>query len=113
MVARFEWTRSRRRRCGSFATWLSGSISWTKGRPWPAFLEKAKASNEGTSSGGEGHGTVIITVVTVGVMQMTVHQIVDVVTVRNRFVATAWAVNVVRVMTRAFVFGCAGVRVGV
>ena len=112
MVARFEWTRSRRRRCGSFATWLSGSISWTKGRPWPAFLEKAKASNEGISSGSEGHGTVIITVVAVGVMQMTIYQIVDVVAVRNCLVTTAWSMDMACFVTTTTMVGCTGVRVG-
>lgn len=44
---------------------------------------------------------------------MTIHQIVDVITVGNGFVAAAWAVDVVLVVSSAAVLRRAGVRIGV
>lgn len=63
--------------------------------------------------GRESNGAVIITVVAMGVMQMAVHQIVHVVTVRHGFVAAARAVNVVCTMTLALMRGRATSRVGI
>lgn len=47
--------------------------------------------------------TVIVTMSAVGMMQVAVDQVVDVVTVRDRFMPASGAVNVARRMARAVV----------
>lgn len=47
----------------------------------------------------------VVTVVAVGVMQVTVHQIVDVVAVGDCLVAAAWTVNVTWLVPSAAVLG--------
>lgn len=54
----------------------------------------------------------IIAVIAVGVVQVTVDQVVDVVAVGNRFVSTIRAVNVVRIVTPTIVTGGTIVGVG-
>ncbi len=57
-------------------------------------------------------GPVIITMVTVGVMEVSLHQIVDMVAMGHSFVTTTWTVNVVWVVPVALVIWCTHVRVG-
>lgn len=54
----------------------------------------------------------VITVITVRVMQMSIDQVIDVIAVRDRFVAAARAVDMIGVMTTALMCWCAGVRIG-
>lgn len=51
----------------------------------------------------------IVAVVAVNVMQMPVHQVVDVVTMRNRFVTASWAVDVPRFVSVAAMPGRTGI----
>jgi len=69
----------------------------------PDLQEARRASNDF-------YGAVVVAVVAVGMMQMLVHQVVDVITVRHRGVPAARTVDVVRVVTLAIV-GDAAVRV--
>jgi len=55
---------------------------------------------------------VVVTVIAMRVVEVTVNQIVDVVTMRNHFVAAIWTVNMARVMTAALMVWRARVRVG-
>ena len=54
----------------------------------------------------------VITVITVRVMQMSIDQVVYVIAVRDRFVAAARAVDMIGVMATALMCWCAGVRIG-
>jgi hypothetical protein len=54
---------------------------------------------------------VIVAVVAVGMVQVTIHQIVGVISVRDGLVATPLTVDVVRVVAAAAVLGRAGGRV--
>jgi len=60
----------------------------------------------------QAHWPVVVTVIAMRVVEVTVNQIVDVVTVRNHFVAAIWTVNMARVMTAALMVWRARVRVG-
>jgi hypothetical protein len=53
----------------------------------------------------------IITVIAVGMVQMVRHEIVDVVAMRNRFVAAARTMNVSSIMSTAAMVGRATIRV--
>ena len=53
----------------------------------------------------------VVTVAVVGVVEVSVHQVADMVGVGNRFMAAVGAVDVVLGMARANVVGCAGRRV--
>lgn len=75
-----------------------------------AGVERAAAARAGFASE---HGPVVVAVVAVGVVQVTIHQIVDVVAVRDRLVATPLAVDVVCVVAAAVMVGRAGGRVAV
>jgi hypothetical protein len=57
--------------------------------------------------------TVVVAMIPMGVMQMIADQIVNMIAVRYRLVATAGTVRVVRVMRAAMMLGCASVRIGV
>lgn len=57
------------------------------------------------------HRTVMVTVVPVGMMQMTVHEVVDVVPVRHRFMTTPWAVHMIPIVTTAAMVGRAVGRI--
>jgi hypothetical protein len=61
---------------------------------------------------GELNLAVIVAVVAVGMVQMPVHQVIDVVAVRHRFVAAVRAMLVGLVVLAAGVLGCARGRVG-
>ena len=50
---------------------------------------------------------VVVAMSSMDVMQMTVHQVVDVVAVRHRFMTTAWTVHVGSVVTIALMIRCA------
>ena len=54
----------------------------------------------------------VITVITVRVMQMSIDQVIDVIAVRDRFVSAARAVDMIGVMAAALMCWCAGVRIG-
>ena len=58
-------------------------------------------------------GTVVITVIAVGMMQVTVDQVVDVIAVRYRLMTASGAVHMVRGMGAACVSGCTRVRIHV
>jgi len=55
---------------------------------------------------------VVITVIAMRMVQVAVHQIIDVATMRNRFVTTIRTVNMPRIMTAALMVWRAGIRVG-
>lgn len=55
--------------------------------------------------------TMIITVIAVRMVQMAVDEIIDMIAVRDRFVAAAWAMDVGSIVPGAAVVGCATVRV--
>tara|TARA_Y100001934_G_C12004697_1_gene609331 strand:- start:371 stop:541 length:171 start_codon:yes stop_codon:yes gene_type:complete len=55
---------------------------------------------------------VIIAVVTVRVMQVSVNQVVDMVTMGNLLVATVWPMHMGGIMTRALMRWGTGRRVG-
>lgn len=54
----------------------------------------------------------VITVITVRVMQMSIDQVIDVIAVGNRFVAAARAMDMIGVMATALMCWCAGIRIG-
>jgi len=54
---------------------------------------------------------VVITVVTVGVMQVAIDQVVDVVAMGYSFMSTVRSVNVSRLMAATLVVRCAALRV--
>ena len=54
----------------------------------------------------------IITVIAVRMVQVTVDQVIDVITVRYSFVPASRTVNVIRIVTATRVGGCASVRIG-
>lgn len=56
-------------------------------------------------------GTVVITVIAVRMVQMAVDEIVDMIAVRDRFVAAAWAMDVSGIMSGAAMVGRATIRV--
>jgi hypothetical protein len=62
------------------------------------------------SASGQRHGPVVVAVVAVRVVQVPIHEVIDVVAMRDRRVSTAGAVHVVRIVTGALVL-CATVRV--
>ena len=53
----------------------------------------------------------VVAVPIVWVMQVPIHQVADVISMRNSFVATAWTVNVVCIMTATLVIRCAICRI--
>ena len=53
----------------------------------------------------------VITVTVMGMMQVSIHQVTDMISMRNSFVATAWAVNVICIMTATLVVRCAICRI--
>ena len=55
----------------------------------------------GRSGADDRHGSVVIAVVTVNMMEVTVHEVVDVVSVRDSLVSAAWAMDVVGIMAAA------------
>ena len=57
------------------------------------------------------HRTMVITVIAMGMMQMAVDEIVDMIAVRNRFVAAARAMNVSCVMSGTAMVWRASVRI--
>lgn len=57
--------------------------------------------------------TVVVAVVAVGVVQVAVDQVVDVVAVRDRLVTAAGAVHMVSIVAVAVVLGCATGRIGI
>ena len=56
--------------------------------------------------------TVIVTMISVWMMQMAVHQIVDVIPVRNCFLATPWSMNMVGIMSVAIVVWRTDIGIG-
>ena len=54
----------------------------------------------------------VVAVAIVGVMQMPIHQVTNVITMRNRFVATARTVNVIFIVSTTLVVRCATIRIG-
>lgn len=46
----------------------------------------------------EVNGTMVVTVISVRMMEMPVHQIIDMIPMRHGFVATPWTMSVIRVM---------------
>lgn len=54
----------------------------------------------------------VIAVTVVRMVQVALHQVVDMVTMRDRFMPTAFSMNVAGIMSRAGVIRCALVRVG-
>ena len=54
----------------------------------------------------------IITMITVGVMEMTINEVIDMITVGYSFVTTSWSVNVLRVVSVTLVVWCTNVGVG-
>ena len=62
---------------------------------------------------GELDRAVVITMVTVWVMEMTVNQVIDMVAMGNLLVSAVWAVDVRGVMTRALMSWRTGRRIGV
>ncbi len=54
----------------------------------------------------------VITVITVRVMQMSIDQVIDVIAVGDWLVTTAWTVNVIGVMAAALVCRCAAAGIG-
>ena len=58
------------------------------------------------------HSTVVVAVVAVGVVQVTIHQIVDMVAVGDGFVTTVWPMDMLRVVTATTVGRRACGRVG-
>ena len=55
----------------------------------------------------------VVAVSVVGMVQMSIHQVVHMVAVRNSFVTAAWAMDVVGIVSAALVVGCASRRVTV
>ena len=53
----------------------------------------------------------IITVIFMGMMQVSVGQIIYVISVRDNFMTTAWAINIIRIESRAHMSGCADIGV--
>ena len=53
----------------------------------------------------------VVAVVTVGVMEMPIDDVVDVVPMGYGFVATAWAVDMIWIVAGALVIRCAGIGV--
>ena len=84
------------------------------GRGDPRWLRRGPRGRRGPeASSGERYRAVIVAVVAVGVMQMPIDEVADVIAVRNRRVTTVGSVYVVGVMAIAFVGATAiGVRVG-
>ena len=73
--------------------------------PWLFFLAERRLLMDQLD------GSVVIAMTVVGVVQMAVHQVASVVTVRNGFVATTGSVHMVGRMTAAVVMRRAAVRV--
>lgn len=57
------------------------------------------------------HGTVIVAVVVMGVVQVAIDQIIDMVAVRDRLMTATRAMDMVSGMSAALVTGCAAVGV--
>ena len=60
----------------------------------------------------ERNGSVVVAVSVVWMMQMTVHQVVHMVAMRNSLMTTARTMNVICIVTATFVVWCATCRVG-
>jgi hypothetical protein len=58
---------------------------------------------------GQLHGPVIITMITVGMMEPAVYKVVDMVTMRHRFMSAVWTVRVRAVDLRRALHGICGV----
>ena len=54
----------------------------------------------------------IVTMIAVNMMEMTIHQIVDVIAVRDWFVTTARSMNMAFFVTTATMVGCTGIWIG-
>jgi len=52
-------------------------------------------------------GPVIIAMISMWMMETTIHNVVDMISMRHSLMLTAWTVNVVRIMTCAYVIRCA------
>ena len=66
--------------------------------PEPGQDVRARAPTRRINRSGQGHGAVVVAVVAVRVVQVTVHQVADVIAMRHRLVAAVRAVNVIRVV---------------
>jgi hypothetical protein len=53
----------------------------------------------------------IITVISMRMVQVTIHKIINMIPVRNGLMTTVWTMNVIRIMARAFMIGSASGRV--
>jgi hypothetical protein len=80
--------------------WIARSRSGDDGCECGAFAE---------STSGQLHGPVIIAMITVRMVQPTVYEIVDMVTMRHLFMSTVWTVYMRAVDFRRAVYGIAGV----
>ncbi|WP_290783870.1 hypothetical protein [Halomonas sp.] len=58
-------------------------------------------------------GAVIVTVIPMGVMEVAIHQVIDVITVGDRLMATPGAVDMVGVMALTLMLRGAAVRIGI
>ncbi len=77
-------------------------------------MNRASAARAFTGSGhhsNELNRSVVVAVITVGVMEMPIDDVVDVVPMGYGFVATAWPVDMVWIVAGALVIRCAGIGV--
>ena len=60
----------------------------------------------------ESNGSVVVAMPVMWVMQMSIHQVAHVISVRNCFVTAVWAMNVVSIVPATLVVRCTSCRIG-